>query len=207
MNLSKATFRHSKITRVDFSDCNLLETNFEHATIFNSFFNNAKICRSHLQDAEFMLTRFDNSDLNGANLKNAQFNDSQFYEAQFYRANLEGTKFMGGGMNPFAGGELRMNLCGAIFHNARFDNETYFDKFFVSRETDFRTTSFEAANYSAGLRQTLQYCNRKHNWEDWYRKQGKLLTFFVKTFWGYSDYGSSIKQIIKSFFAISFFFR
>ncbi|MCL6332061.1 hypothetical protein EXT51_21545 [Pectobacterium carotovorum subsp. carotovorum] len=206
VNLSEATFRNSKMVRVDFSGCNLIDSNFEHAELANCFFNEAALCKAQFQNAKFVLVNFMRANLTQADLKNTEFLESNFYEAQFYNANLEGAKLIGGGYNPVAQKELRMNLCGTIFHNAKFNNETYFDLFYVSRETDFRSISFETANYSAGLRQTLQYCNRRHNWEDWYRKQGKILAFFVKKFWSYSDYGHSTKQIIKSFFSINLFF-
>lgn len=206
VDLSEATFRNSKLTRVDFSDCNLIQSNFEHTEITNCFFNKAYLCRAKFQNTRFVLVNFMRADFTQADLKNTEFLESNFYEALFRHANLEGAKLIGGGYNPLVQQELRMNLCGTIFRNAKFNNETYFDFFYVSRETDFRSTSFEAANYSTGLRQTLQYCNRRHNWEDWYRKQGKILAFFVKKFWSYSDYGHSIKQIIKSFFSINIFF-
>ncbi|ACX87426.1 Ion transport 2 domain protein [Pectobacterium parmentieri WPP163] len=206
VNLSEATFRNSKMVRVDFSDCNLINSNFEHADFVNCFFNEASLSKAQFQNAKFVLVDFMRANLTQANLKNAEFFESQFYETQFYQANLEGAKLFGGGYNPLAQKELRMNLCGTIFRNAKFNNETYFDLFYVSHKTDFRSISFEAANYSTGLRQTLQYCNRRHNWEDWYRKQGKIRTFFVKKFWSHSDYGHSIKQIIKSFFSINLFF-
>ncbi|MEQ9947280.1 pentapeptide repeat-containing protein [Pectobacterium aroidearum] len=206
VNLSEATFRNSKMVRVDFSDCNLINSNFEHAEFDNCFFNEASLSKAQFQNAKLFRVDFIRANLNYANFKNTEFFESNFYEAQFYHANLEGAKLIGGGYNPLVQRELRMNLCGTIFRDAKFNNETYFGLFYVSRETDFRSISFEAANYSAGLRQTLQYCNRRHNWEDWYRKQGKILAFFVKKFWSYSDYGFSTKQIIKSFFSINLFF-
>ncbi len=206
VNLSEATFRGSKLTRVDFSDCNLLDTNFEDARITNSFFNNAHLNRSQLKGAIFTMVHFSGTDLTQANLKSAELLFCHFYEAKFYHADLSGAKFLGGGNNPLVGKEQRMNLCGTIFQHAKFDNETYFDFFYVSRETDFRTTSFEAANYSPGLRQTLRYCNRRHSWKDWYEKQNKALAYVAKIFWGYSDYGHSIKQTTLSIFKISFIF-
>ncbi|NRF74078.1 pentapeptide repeat-containing protein [Citrobacter braakii] len=206
VNLSEATFRGSKLTRVDFSDCNLLNTNFEDAKITNSFFNNAHLNRSKFQGAVFTMVHFSGTDLTQANLKNTELFFCHFHEAKFYHAELSGAKFLGGGNNPLVGKEQRMNLCGTIFQHAKFDNETYFDFFYVSRETDFRTTSFEAANYSPGLRQTLRYCNRRHSWKDWYGKQNRVLAYVAKIFWGYSDYGRSLKQTILSIFKVNLIF-
>ncbi|HAU5563286.1 TPA: hypothetical protein JD264_05680 [Serratia fonticola] len=206
VNLSDASFVNSKLTRVDFSKCNLINSNFNHSEITNSFFNEASFDRGQLKNAKLIFVDFYRAKLNHANIKNSEFFNSNFYEAIFYNANLEGTKFIGGGNNPLVNRELRMNLCGAIFRDAKFNSDTYFDLFYVSINTDFRTTSFEAANYSIGLRQTLQYCNRKHNWEDWYDKQGKIKAFLAKAFWKHSDYGHSAKQLIKCFFFINLFF-
>lgn len=206
VNLSEATFRCSKLTRVDFSDCNLINTNFENAKITNSFFNNAHLSRSQFQGAEFVMVHFCRTDLSRSNFKNTELLICNFYEAKFYYSELSGAKFLGGGYNPLAGKELRMNLCGTKFQHAKFDSETYFDLFYVSNETDFRTTSFEAANYSPGLRQTLRYCNRRHSWMDWYGKQNKALAFVARSFWSYSDYGHSLKKTISSIFKVNLLF-
>lgn len=203
--LSGACFENAKLTRVDFSGCNLIGSNFNNSEISNSFFNDASICRSEIKNATLYNVDFPETNFDGSNLENTEFNQCYFYESKFYRTNLKSAKFRNFGYNPLIRKEIKTILCGAIFKDAIFDNNTYFGSSLVSKETDFRAISFESAHYAAGLKQTFQYCNRRHNWNDWYR-QNKLPAPFVRFFWWHTDYGYSIKQLIKSLsITIAFF--
>lgn len=135
-----------------------------------------------------------------------EFYESNFQDSDFNRADLSKAKFYGGGYNPLVRQELRFNLCGASFYNAKFTSDTYFHLADVSKETDFRTISFENACYSAGLKQSIKYCNRRHNWNDWYNGNGAVLKYLVKLFWFASNYGSSPKRVIQSFFSVCFLY-
>jgi len=202
----QANFESAKLEGIDFSNANMMEANFKRAVVYGSIFQDANFLRANLDNVTCKLVNFSCANFQEAQLRHANFFESNFYESNFSRADVEDAHFIGGGYNPFVGKELRLNLCGTIFNNAKFNSGTYFDLYNVSRETDFRTITFESANYSPGLRQTLQYCNRRHNWNNWYDKQNGILSFFVKRFWSYSDYGRSIKTIIKSFFSICILF-
>lgn len=200
-NFSKAT-----LEGLDFSFAHMSEANFEGAKIFGCSFEETKLRKSNFKNAKITFSRFTCTDFYESNLHNVEFIESNFYETNFHRANLEDSHFLGGGSNPLLMKKIRLNLCGTIFTGAKFNNGTYFGDFDVSIETDFRTIYFESANYSPGLRQTLRYCNRRHNWNEWYEDQNKVTIFFIKKFWEYSDYGQSVKCLILSFCKITLFF-
>jgi uncharacterized protein YjbI with pentapeptide repeats len=201
----KASFKNSYISCTDMSECNFMESDLSYVKADGSTFQDSDFVKANLINSEFCICGFSNASFQEAKLHSANFINSQFFECDFHNSDLSGTKFYGGEYNPLVNKELRFNLCGARFRNAKFTNDTYFHYASVSKKTDFRTISFESAGYSPGLRQTLQYCNRRHNWIDWYEKQGKSISKCVNLFWYISDYGRSPKQVIKTFFYLCFF--
>lgn len=184
------------------SDCFFLNADMTDVKASGSKFDCSVFDRAQLANSFFALCNFDEASFQEAELISVRFFNSSFQDCKFYSADLSGAQFNGGDKSPILGKELRFNLCGAIFLDAKFTSGTYFHLANVSRKTDFRTTSFESACYSAGLRQTLQYCNRKHNWAAWYEKNGKLKSLLVKLFWVASDYGRSPRQVVKTFLMV-----
>lgn len=205
-DLCEASFKNATLTNIDMSKCNLREANFNGTKISLSIFQDAKMSKAILTGTECIQVDFSCANFQEAKLTSVEFFNSTFYECNFYRADLSDAKFFGGGHNPLVGKELRFNLCGATFNNAKFTDTTYFDIASVSRETDFRTVHFDRARFSTGLRQTIKYCNRRKNWIDWYEKQGGVLALIVKIFWSFSDYGYSTQRVINTFFASCLFF-
>lgn len=201
-----ADFSHSTLEGLNFNSACMLEANFEGAKIFACSFQDTELRNSNFRNAQISFGDFSCTDFIDSNLQNAEFIESNFFETNFSRANLEDTHFLGGGYNPIEGKKIRLNLCGTIFIGTKFNSGTYFGNYDVSIETDFRTIYFESANFSSGLRQTLRYCNRRHNWENWYADRNPLVVFFVKRFWAYSDYGQSVTSLIKSFCKVVLFF-
>ncbi|QGW77070.1 hypothetical protein GPJ81_10400 [Pseudomonas alkylphenolica] len=205
-DLYGATFKGSTLESIDLSDTHLMRANFQDATIASCLFCEAACEEAVFENTTFFIVNFTHARCYNANFRNAKFFSSSFYETQFASANLEGARFITEKYNPLAAKKPRLNMCGANFRDTKLNSETYFDLCDVSRNTDFRSISFESANFSAGLRQTLQYCNRRHNWNDWYKKQGALSSILVRLFWMHSDYGRSAKRIISSFFIASLLF-
>ncbi|MFM4851164.1 pentapeptide repeat-containing protein [Aeromonas caviae] len=198
-----ANFDNSKLTGVDMSKCNFSEASMKNISAFSCKFSDSKFIGSNLDSSELQLCYFINSDIIKSSLKGVCFYNSNFYECDFTSSDLSGAKFYGGGRNIFLKYKTRFNLCGARFNDCKFTNETYFQFASVSRKTDFRTIDFESARYSPGLKQEIQYCNRRHHWIDWYRDESRTSTLLAKAFWGISDYGRSPKRVIASFFSIS----
>ncbi|AZV26544.1 hypothetical protein CT157_11150 [Pseudomonas syringae] len=205
-DLYAANLENSKIDTIDFSKVHLSKVNFRNAKISNCLFSESTCIKTNFTSATFVLVNFSRANLHQADFRNTEFYECDFYEALFTMANVESAKFMGGGRNPFLKKEQRRNMCGASFNRAKFNNATYFDLFNISKNTDFRSSTFENSTFSCGLKQSLQYCNRRHNWIDWYRDQGHLKSFLVRTFWLHSDYGRSARHVIYAFLIASIFF-
>lgn len=199
-----ANFSKTQLLYVDMADCNFTEANLSSIRAEGSTFHSANFVRAKLDTSTFTFCDFYDASFQEAKMVSVELYDSSFQNSSFNRADLSKAKFYSGGYNPLVSQELRFNLCGANFCNAKFTSETYFHLANVSKETDFRTISFESACYSAGLRQSLQYCNRRHNWNDWYNKNSFFLRNFVRLFWLASNYGSSPKRVIQSFFSVCF---
>lgn len=197
-----ANLKDVKLEGVNMSDCIFLNAEMTGVSAAGSIFKGSIFDRAQLGNAFFAICNFDEASFQRSNLILAKFFDSRFQDCSFYAANLSDAQFLGGGRNPLLDGESRFNLCGTNFSNAKFTSETYFHLASVSRKTDFRTVSFESACYSAGLRQTLQYCNRRHNWAAWYAKNGRIKSSLVKLFWMASDYGRSPRQVLMSFLTV-----
>ncbi|WP_186080620.1 pentapeptide repeat-containing protein [Burkholderia gladioli] len=201
-NFCDANLRDAILEGVDMSDCIFFNADMVGVKAFGSVFHGCKLDRAQLTNTSFEICDFDEASFQESNLTSAKFFSSSFQDCRFYAADLSGAQFRGAGTNPLLGKELRFNLCGTIFSNAKFTSDTHFHLANVSRKTDFRTISFESACYSPGLRQTLQYCNRRHNWAAWYKKNGKIKSLLVELFWMTSDYGRSPRQVIKSFLTV-----
>ncbi|TQP31219.1 hypothetical protein FLL93_15320 [Vibrio cholerae] len=205
-DLYGASFINSHFSAVNMSNTYLAEVDMTGAKIAHSIFQNSEFNKATLHDSEFLMTFFDDAEFYESDVRNADFYECSFYEARFSRADLSGAKFLGGGHNPLIDREIRFNMCGMSIRNSKLSTDTYFHIAKVSSETDFRTIDFDKARFSAGLKQTLQYCNRRHNWEDWYRKNKKSTSKFVSAFWTISDYGRSPLRVIQSFFGVCIIF-
>lgn len=202
MDLHDANFNNSSIQGADFSGAKLFEATFEQASIELSSFSNADLTRARFTEAEITMTNFNQAILNYASFKDAHINASDLYEASFYRADLTAARFNG----AFLLIPGRSNLCGTDFREAKLNSGTYFENYQVSNKTDFRTVSFESANFSQGLRQTLRYCNRRHNWNDWYKNKKLPLRTITKFFWSLSNYGHSPIRVLTSFATLTLLF-
>ncbi|EHR6003875.1 pentapeptide repeat-containing protein [Vibrio parahaemolyticus] len=205
-DLYGASFKNSELVAVNMSNSYLAEVDMTGAIIKRSNFQESLFNQATLRDCYCSFTFFDEANFQNSNLNNIEFHECSFYEATFYTADLSGAKFLGGGHNPVINREIRFNMCGMSIRNSKLSIDTYFHIAEVSNKTDFRTIDFEKARFSAGLKQTLQYCNRKHNWEDWYTKNNKSTSKFVSAFWAISDYGRSPLRVIQSFFSVCMIF-
>ncbi|MBV4492723.1 pentapeptide repeat-containing protein [Pseudomonas oryzicola] len=202
-NFNEAILTGAVLDGVDLSGSHFLNAELTGVKVSGSAFHDCIFDRAKLSAGTFTMCNFNGSRFHSAKLVSVEFWESNFQDSTFYAADLSDAKFYGGGYNPIARKELRFNLFGTSFKNAKFTSSTYFHLANVSRETDFRITSFESACYSTGLRQSLQYCNRRHNWNDWCENNGVVKGLLVKMFWLASDYGRSPNRVIISFFSIS----
>jgi uncharacterized protein YjbI with pentapeptide repeats len=205
-NFNEAMLNGVVLEGVDLSGSYFLNAELSGVKASGSAFHDCRFDRSNLSAGRFTMCNFNGSIFQWAKLISVEFFESHFQDCSFYGADLSDANFYSGGNNPIAGKELRFNLFGTSFKNAKFTSSTYFHLANVSRETDFRTISFESACYSTRLRQSLQYCNRRHNWNDWFQRSGVVKGLLVKLFLLASDYGRSPQWVIFSFFSICLFY-
>lgn len=198
MDLHDANFEKASIQGVNFKNARMYGANFSHAKIEMSSFASTELIKGSFHGAMILLSDFNYANLQDSTFENANIRTVNLHEAILYRANLMGARFDGGPIIP-AQFFKNSSLCGAKLRQAQFDSTTRFENYNVSVETDFRTISFESANYSQGLRQTLRFCNRRHNWNDWYKGKNSLLQILTKFFWSLSNYGFSPSRVLISF--------
>ncbi|WP_081263255.1 pentapeptide repeat-containing protein [Pseudomonas putida] len=198
MDLHNANFEGASIQGANFRNARMYGANFTHSTIELSSFTSAELIKVSFHGAKILMTDFNHANLQQSTLEDAIIQTVNMHETILYRANLRGTRF--DGSPPLPTGFLKnSSLCGAKLTQAHFNSSTIFENYNVSTETDFRTISFESANYSQGLRHTLRYCNRRHNWSDWYEGKNRLLSTLTKFFWSLSNYGFSPSRVLASF--------
>jgi len=212
-NFSTPNGESSDLFEVNFEGAVLDGCIFDKAYLFNSIFKDTKIqgcnfTNSKLQEADFSnseitMTCLYKANINKANLKNAYLLDCDSQETNFRQSDLTGVKIIG---SEFMRLPTSSNICGTNFMGAKFDSNTYLFQCQISKETDFRTPSYRQIKYSSGLKQTVEYCNRRHNWMEWYETHNIVKSFLVRLFWICSDYGRSTTRIINVFIGSSLLF-
>ncbi|MCP4744699.1 MAG: hypothetical protein GY874_00955, partial [Desulfobacteraceae bacterium] len=98
-------------------------------------------------------------------------------------------------------------LQGAKFPLAHVGGKTTISDCEFDKKTDFTGVGLDAATIDPGLKAAFKNNIRRKKWQEWVKskqEQGKWLEpFFVKGFWLISDYGSSTKRIIGTFFGLA----
>lgn len=188
-NLVYAHFKGIKrLPKSYFDRANLTAANFEAVDLQGSSFMDANLKRANFEGADLKIAHLQRSNLSGANLK---------------KTNLEGARLNG---TSFNGSHIE----GAKFHFAQVDSETYLVNCSFDKETDFTGTGLDNAGIDPGLKVALKNNIRRLHWQQWIageRKKGKrLVAHMVERFWKVTDYGSSTKSIIKTFFTLAFGF-
>ncbi|MBN2377851.1 MAG: pentapeptide repeat-containing protein [Sedimentisphaerales bacterium] len=167
-----------------------------------------------LEGAELMQAHLKGADLNWSQLKGALLVKANLEKARLCSTHLEKASLTGAYLNDadlsishLEGAYLNVvHLEGANFSRAIVDGNTLIWNCEVDDKTDFRGVGLDSARIDASTRQKLEYSNRRLNWEDWYPKQKPCLSQPVKLFWWFSDYGTSTKRIIGSFFGLALIF-
>jgi uncharacterized protein YjbI with pentapeptide repeats len=192
-NLVYANFKGLKrFPPSNFNHANLTAANFEAADLQGSSFIDAVLKRANFEGAELKIAHLYRSDLSGANLK---------------KTNIEGARLNGTSFNS-------SHLEGARIHFAQVDSETYFVNCSYDKETDFTGTGLDNAGIDPGLKAAFKNNIRRIHWRRWLddeRKKDKFIVPWlwpwpVKLFWWVTDYGSSTKRIIGTFFAVASLF-
>ncbi len=204
--LVNSSFKNTTMEGVVFHDAALTEVDISLSTITSSSFHSSFMFGANLEKTKFIECDFNKTDFHKATLKDTIFLSYKFINSNFFKANLAGCKFIYNIHESYFRLNKNIEMHGANFHNAVFSNETYFDEILVSDKTDFRAIFFDKATFTSGTKQSLEYINRKHNWEEWYKHHNVMLSGLVKFFWSHSRYGISAKRVISCFFISCFIF-
>jgi hypothetical protein len=189
-HLGEADFQKKvfSVKGVKSGDPNIAKPNLRKAYLIGANFKDAELERTNLRLAAF----------HGADLRNAKLATAKLQKANLDGARLNGTSFNGS------------RIEGAKFHFAHVDKETSFKNCSFDTETDFTGTDLDKAGIDPGLKAAFKDNIRRIHWQAWIeeeRKYGKrLVPWLVEWFWKVTDFGSSTKRIIKTFFALAFAF-
>jgi len=185
------------------------EVHLENAIFIGADLKDAKLIQAHLEGAKFSepldRANLKGARLGGAYLKGSRFDETNLEGADFRLAVVDGsTSFWKCKVNKHCENNLGTNFEGIALGNVRIDSST---------------------------RQLLEYNIRRKNWEEYYKDENvpfrkvkisnnvsrivingflkvinEISKWFIKKFWGISDYGKSAWRIIGSFLGLSLFF-
>ncbi|MCP4746485.1 MAG: hypothetical protein GY874_10170 [Desulfobacteraceae bacterium] len=189
-NLQEADLSGAKLQGADLSGAKLQEAKLSFAELQGAWLN-----RTNLQGANLWKAKLQGADLSGANLQGANLRDANLQKANLRDANLQGANLRDA------------NLQGAKFPLAHVGGKTTISDCEFDKKTDFTGVGLDAATIDPGLKAAFKNNIRRKKWQEWVKskqEQSKRLEpFFVKWFWLISDYGSSTKRIIGTFFGLA----
>jgi uncharacterized protein YjbI with pentapeptide repeats len=231
--LEEAVLEKFHLSGVNLQDAFLRGANLQGANLERANLQKAKLWNANLQKAIFSNAKLQGANLQGANLQEAKLVGADLQKARFHEANLQGVWLWTANLreaNLSAANLQQANLLGADLQGARFeeanlkaakltkaklqkadfrkaivDGETLIWGCEIDRETNFGGVGLGAIRLQPGVKQLLQYNNRRRNWTQWYGEH-RFLQWPVKWFWALSDYGVSTGRVLKSFtfFALAF---
>lgn len=168
--------------------------NLEGANLNGAYLEGAFLFQAHLKDAKLSVAHLKGADLRAAQLGGTILSDSHIEDADLHHAHLEGVSL------------VRTSLEGTELNYATCNGSTKIIDCNIDKQTDFRGVGLDSIQFSPGLKQLIEYNNRRLNWEDWYLERSWLKSLPVKSFWWLSDYGNSTVRIVGTFFFLALIF-
>ncbi len=176
-----------------------------------------------LRGAYLRGANFDNACLAGAILWSADLSEAQLVEADLEHATLWGSRLDGAMLRrthledallstaSLKGTRLLFtHLQGADCSYAIVDSNTLLLECELDKATNFTGVSLDAARFSPGIKQTLEYNIRRTWWGLWYKRgpwwRRAAKFSLVRTFWWFSDYGRASSRLLVSFLLFSMIF-
>ncbi len=178
-NLDRGKFMYTRISNISFTDTDMMKANFHGSKL-----NGATFFKTKLKRASFYGTTLITTEFNLAKLHHAKFEHAQIINSNIYRCWLES----------------------ANFSFSVFDSKTIIQRCSFNAKTFFATDALNSARIEPMLREGLKNSNRRIHWQNWINEkkeeggQSRVVAWSVWGFWQASDYGSSTKRIIKTFF-------
>lgn len=217
INLDEADFSGATLNFVDLEGVSLKAAKFNHSVMNEACFRNADLTEAVFFGADLKKTDFTNaaltkSKLTGANLQSTIFNQTCLQSARLNSTNLQGAVFYESDCQGTWFSKAKLQ--GAQFKLARMNVLTTLDECQIDKETSVIGVGLDGVSIAPGLKAALKDNSRRIHWQQWLdqeRKKGKwmvpwLWPWPVRLFWWVTDYGSSTKRIIGTFFALAFIF-
>ncbi|MCP4163033.1 MAG: hypothetical protein GY760_23480 [Deltaproteobacteria bacterium] len=205
INLSGAYFGGDCLKGATLSGVDFTDTILHRADLRGAHLDGATLIKTQLHHAKLQNTMCDYSNFTGAYFYGACLNDAFCFKSDFTDANFTGADLTG---VDFKDSDLsKANFTRAILKGTKLEtyktNEAIFDSCHLYLDTEIKST--DIGIFSSGAKQTIEYINRRRNWEEWYNEHD-LLQIITRPFWFCSNYGRSFPRIALIFFVFSFLF-
>ncbi|WP_261891633.1 pentapeptide repeat-containing protein [Acaryochloris marina] len=211
-NLQKANLQEANLQEANLQGADLQEANLQEANLQEANLQGTNLQKADLQWADLQRANLQKAYLQEANLQRAKLQKANLQEANLQEANLQGTNLQEANLQ---GADLQKaylqeanlqgtNIAGLSASFATVDGDTLIDTDLYDRDTDFSGVGLDSARIEESLKSALKRNIRQKYWERRYKKN--WLLNIVRPFWWASDYGSSTKRIIFSFWLTSFIF-
>lgn len=223
--LEGADFRGAELNGVDFQYAILKDAKFDHATINKANFRNAQLNGASFVGAKMMGATLNYADLSDSQLQGANLGVLEYASqvrrisnlektnlcsANLSSTNLSGAKLLGACLN---GAELiKTDISGASLEFAVVDAGTIIDRCIFDENTDLTAVGLDAAGIEPELKTAFKNNIRRMHWQTWIDEEMKkgwckgVLARLVRLFWWMSNYGSSTRKILGTFFCLAVFF-
>lgn len=226
-NLFKANLREAELTgaklngtklhKANLSGAILYGSDLRDAILFSADLKNTKLSGSKLICANLCRANLICADLYSANLRDANLRDANLRDADLSNADLIGADL------------TKTNLESTTLNYAIVDGKTLIVRCKINDSTYAHGVGLDSARVEESLKIKLKKNIRKKYWEEryphcinprtslrllklllapkrWHSAFGIVWSCIVRGFWMASDYGSSTKQILKTFWCWSLFF-
>lgn len=211
-----------RLKGADFQNVDLWFVNLEGAELWGANLKGAMLCDANLKGAKFRKANLKGARLEGANLEEANLDETKLQRAKLRSANLKHallrkTNLQGADLEEtrLQGADFRgANLRSARFNLAQVDGMTTIVECSFNENTYFTGVGLDAAIINPGLKAALKDNIRRMHWQRWLdveREKDRwsvpwLWPWPVEWFWKVTDFGSSTKRIIKTFFKLAIAF-
>ena len=186
--LNMAKLSGADLTRADLAKSELKNTECTSAIFVEANLNQAILCSSKLEKASFIRANMRGVNLYGCHLEEADFYESYLEGARIQAAFIQGVRFKCASVDGVT-----------LIIGCQFDGKT-----------DFTGVGLDSVRIEPEVREALKDNNRHIKWRHWCEDGKtcceKLYRKVVHLFWMLTDYGSSTKRIIWSFFILATIF-
>jgi len=230
-DLADATFNNISLFKSNLEEANCLDIKLQSVELRNATLSKGNFIGSTLNDCQFNSSTMNEVDFTNACLENVLFdgdiiqtldddqkptyqNGPNLKSAIFTRARLKNVSFKGADLSDADFEEAILHgvninstiLKGANFTFSIIDSESIIagdPNNIIDSKTNFTCVGLSSFRIDPLTRTLLEKNIRVMKWNDWYEKHKWFQNMFVKLFWWLSNYGTSAKRTIITFFIVN----